>query len=205
MKKLAAFILFSIALVVAPSAARAQQPAEAGPAWQVTAFDVSVNAAGAGGAERAISARATIVARNVGGAPGRTLTLRISPSAKVEAASVGGQSVRFTSGRDARAQLQTAQLTLPAPVPVGATLTAALDYRLPVAENTGLAAVSPLGLQFLPLSHWYPTPNTPVAPRGSPSTGSPRARRSSPRARRPPAAASSRRSTLNRSSSPAAG
>ena len=148
-------------------AAPARQSAEAGAAWQVTAFDLSVNAAGAYGAERAISARATIVARNVGGGPGRTLTLRISPAAKVEAASVGGQSARFAVGKDARAQLQTAQLTLPAPVPVGATLTAALDYRLPVAENTGLAAVTPLGLQFLPLSNWYPAPNTPVAPRGA--------------------------------------
>lgn len=155
--------VLSTGLRVAP----ARQAAEPGAAWQVTTFDLSVNAAGAYGAERAISARATIVARNVGGGPGRTLTLRISPAAKVEAASVGGQSARFVTGKDARAQLQTAQLTLPAPVPVGGTLTAALDYRLPVAENSGLAAVSPLGLQFLPLSNWYPAPNTPVAPRGA--------------------------------------
>jgi tetratricopeptide (TPR) repeat protein len=147
--------------------ARAQQPAEAGPAWQVTTFDLSVNAAGASGAERAINVRATILARNVGGAPGRTLTLRLNPAAKVEAAGVGGETARFTTGKDARAQLQTAQLTLPAPVPVGGTLTATLDYRLPVAENTGFAAVTPLGLQFLPLSNWYPAPNTPLAPRGA--------------------------------------
>jgi tetratricopeptide (TPR) repeat protein len=166
MKTLATFILVSAAFFI-PSTARAQQPAEAGPAWQVTTFDLSVNAAGALGAERAISARATIMARNVGGAPGRTLTLRLSPSAKVEAASVGGETARFQTGKDARAQLQTAQITLPAPVPVGGTLTAALDYRLPVAENTGLAAVTPLGLQFLPLSNWYPAPNTPLAPRGA--------------------------------------
>ncbi len=166
MKTLATFILVSVAFII-PSTARAQQPAEAGPAWQVTTFDVSVNAAGAYGAERAITARATIMARNVGGAPGRTLTLRINPAAKVEAASVGGESARFQLGKDARAQLQTAQITLPAPVPVGGTLTAALDYRLPVAENTGLAAVTPLGLQFLPLSNWYPAPNTPLAPRGA--------------------------------------
>ncbi|HEX8502592.1 MAG TPA: tetratricopeptide repeat protein [Pyrinomonadaceae bacterium] len=166
MKTLATFVLFAAALV-APPAARAQQPAEAAPAWQVTTFDVSVNASGAYGAERAIAARATILARNVGGAPGRTLTLRINTAAKVEAASVGGEAARFVAGKDARAQLQTAQITLPAPVPVGGTLTAALDYRLPVAENTGLAAVSPLGLQFLPLSYWYPAPNTSFAPRGA--------------------------------------
>ncbi|HEX8559793.1 MAG TPA: tetratricopeptide repeat protein [Pyrinomonadaceae bacterium] len=163
MRTLALFILFGLSLV-APAAA--QQPAEAGPVWQVTSFDLNVNAAGAYGPERAISARATILARNVGGAPGRTLTLRLNPAARVESATVGGEAARFAAGRDARAQLQTAQLTLPAPVPPGGALTATLDYRLPVAENTGLAAVSPSGLQFLPLSYWYPTPNTTFAPRG---------------------------------------
>ena len=160
-------LLLIAALFVASAAARAQQPAEGGPAWQVLAFDVNVNAAGAGGAERAIVARATITARNVGGAAGRTLTLRLNPAAKIDAASVGGEAARVTPGRDARAQLQTAQLALPAPVAPGSTVTAALDYRLPVAENSGLAAVTPAGLQFLPLSHWYPAPNTPVAPRGA--------------------------------------
>ncbi|HEX7955737.1 MAG TPA: hypothetical protein VF508_02280, partial [Pyrinomonadaceae bacterium] len=122
---------------------------------------------GASAPERSVSARATISARNVGGSAGRTLTLRLNPAAKVESAAVGGEAVRFTIGKDARAQLQTAQLALPAPVAVGGTLSAALDYRLPVTENTGLAAVSPLGMQFLPLSYWYPTPNTPLAPRGA--------------------------------------
>ena len=165
MKTLAVLILLISPLAV-PPAARAQQPAEAGPAWQVTSFDVSVNASGASAAERGVSARATISARNVGGSAGRTLTLRLNPAAKVESATVGGAAVRFTAGRDARAQLQTAQLALPAPVAVGGTLTATLDYRLPVAENTGLASVTPLGIQFLPLSYWYPTPNTTFAPRG---------------------------------------
>ncbi len=162
------FILLPCVLALAASAAHARQPGAANlPAWQVTSFDVSVNASVAASDARAIAVRATIGARNVGGAAGRTLTLRLSPAAKIESASVGGQSAAFNSGKDSAAQLQTAQITLPAPVPVGGTVTATLDYRLPVAENTGLAAVSPLGLQFLPLSQWYPSPNTPVAPRGA--------------------------------------
>jgi tetratricopeptide (TPR) repeat protein len=161
--------LILLACVLAPAAqqARAQQPGANLPAWQVTSFDVSVNASGASGDARGIAARATISARNVGGAAGRTLTLRLNPAAKIESAAVGGQPATFTPGRDAAAQLQTAQITLPAPVPVGGAVTATLDYRLPVAENTGFAAVSPLGLQFLPPSQWYPSPNTPVAPRGA--------------------------------------
>jgi tetratricopeptide (TPR) repeat protein len=168
-KTLSAFILLVLASNAAP-AARAQQPGPALPAWQVTSFDVSVNASGAAGASgdaRAIAARATISARNVGAAAGRTLTLRLNPAAKIESAAVGGQAATFNPGKDAAAQLQTAQIVLPAPVPVGGAVTATLDYRLPVAENTGLAAVSPLGLQFLPLSQWYPAPNSPVAPRGA--------------------------------------
>lgn len=163
-KTLTSFILI-IATLTSTSAVRAQQPSAAAlPAWQVTSFDVSVNAAGG---ERAIAVRATINARNVGGAAGRTLTLRLSPAAKIELATVGGQMATVNPGKDAAAQLQTAQITLPAPVPVGGTVTATLDYRLTVAENSGLAAVSPLGLQFLPLSQWYPSPNSPVAPRGA--------------------------------------
>ncbi|HEX8150966.1 MAG TPA: tetratricopeptide repeat protein [Pyrinomonadaceae bacterium] len=166
-KPLANLILLLAIVVTLPSAARAQQPGANLPAWQVTSFDVSVNAAGAAGAERAIAARATISARNVGGAAGRTLTLRLNPAAKIESATVGGQPATFNPGKDAAAQLQTAQIALPAPVPVGGSVTATLDYRLPVAENSGLAAVSLLGLQFLPLSQWYPSPNSPVAPRGA--------------------------------------
>jgi tetratricopeptide (TPR) repeat protein len=165
-KTLTTFILLFIAFTFA-HAARAQQPSTALPAWQVTSFDVSVNAAGASGDARAIAVRATIAARNVGAAAGRTLTLRLNPAAKIESATVGGQTAALNPGKDAAAQLQTAQITLPAPVPVGGSVTATLDYRLPVAENSGLAAVSPLGLQFLPLSQWYPAPNTPIAPRGA--------------------------------------
>ena len=134
-----------------PAAVRAQQPGANLPAWQVTSFDVSVNASGG---ERAITARATINARNVGGAAGRTLTLRLNTAAKIASATVAGQRATINPGKDSVAQLQTAQLVLPTPVPVGGTVTATLDYRLPVAENTGLAAISPLGLQFLPLSQW---------------------------------------------------
>src|SRR5918998_1853286 len=164
------FILLPFVLALTALPSRAQQPGANLPAWQVTSFDVSVNAAGAAGTSgdaRAIAVRATINARNVGAAAGRTLTLRLNPAAKIESAAVGGQAAAFNPGKDAAAQLQTAQITLPAPVPVGGTVTATLDYRLPVAENTGLAAVSPLGLQFLPLSQWYPSPNSPIAPRGA--------------------------------------
>jgi len=63
--------------------------------------------------------------------------------------------------------LQQVSLTLAAPVPPGSSVNVALDYRLPVTANTGLAAVSPEGAQFLPLSGWYPSPNSQFAIRGA--------------------------------------
>src|ERR1051325_7080709 len=79
----------------------------------------------------------------------------------------GGDAARITPGTDSLTKLQTARLQLPADVAPGGTVTASVDYHMPVAENTGLASVSPEGLQLLPLSNWYPTPNTTVAPRGA--------------------------------------
>ncbi|HEV7890952.1 MAG TPA: tetratricopeptide repeat protein [Pyrinomonadaceae bacterium] len=165
-KTLAFKLLLIAALITTLTQARAQQPAEAqsGPAWQVTLYDITVTP---DAAARSFAARAVITARNVGTGAGRTLTVRLSPTAKVESASVGGAAASFTPGIDSLTKLQTARLQLPAEVQPGGTVTATVEYRMPVAENTGLASVSPEGLQLLPLSNWYPTPNTPVSPRGT--------------------------------------
>lgn len=160
------FLLAATLLASLAHPARAQQPAEAqgGPAWQVTLYDITVTP---DAAARSFAARAILTARNVGTGPGRTLTVRLSPAAKVESASVGGAAARFTPGVDSLTKLQTSRLQLPAEVAPGVSVTVEVEYQMPVAENTGLAAVSPEGLQLLPLSNWYPTPNTPVSPRGT--------------------------------------
>jgi tetratricopeptide (TPR) repeat protein len=165
-KTLAFKLLLIAALITTLAQARAQQPAESqsGPAWQVTLYDITVTP---DAAARSFAARAVVTARNVGTGAGRTLTVRLSPAAKVESASVGGANASFTPGIDSLTKLQTARLQLPAEVAPGGTVTATVEYRIPVGENTGLASVSPEGLQLLPLSNWYPTPNTPVSPRGT--------------------------------------
>ncbi|MDQ3745291.1 MAG: tetratricopeptide repeat protein [Acidobacteriota bacterium] len=166
MKKLLALLLLISTSALSFPAASARQT-EGTPAWQVLQYDISVSAGDPAGASRAITARAVISARNVGTGAGRTLTLRLNENAKIESASVGNQPATFRSGKDASLKVQTAQLQLPANIPPGSNVTATIQYSLPVATNTGLEAVSPEGLQFLPLSYWYPTPNTPVAPRGA--------------------------------------
>ncbi|HYY93076.1 MAG TPA: hypothetical protein VE713_01065, partial [Pyrinomonadaceae bacterium] len=166
MKKLLALLLLISTSALSLPAASARQT-EGTPAWQVLQYDISVGASDLAGASRAITARAVINARNVGTGAGRTLTLRLNENAKIESASVGSQTASIRPGKDASLKVQTAQLQLPASIPPGSTVTATVQYSLPVATNNGLEAVSPEGLQFLPLSYWYPTPNTPVAPRGA--------------------------------------
>ena len=58
-------------------------------------------------------------------------------------------------------------VTLPSSVASGGPLVLNISYSLPVESNTGLAAISPIGSQFLPLSFWYPAPNTPFTVRGA--------------------------------------
>jgi tetratricopeptide (TPR) repeat protein len=159
-----AFAVFSCLLLLLPSGVFARQAEEPGAAWQVLRYEVTVNA---GGAEPALTARVRIEARNVGAGAGRTFTARLNPSATVESATVGETPARSTKYSESRTQLQLARLSLPTPVPPGGTVSVTFDYSLPVPENSGIAALSPEGLQFLPLSFWYPTPNSAVSQRGA--------------------------------------
>jgi len=158
------FILL-FALPCAASFAQTQEEARA--AWQVTRFDVAAGVAGNAIADRALTARASITARNVGQGSGRTFTARLNPTAEVKSASVGNAQARFISRPDPRTKLQQVTVTLDSPVAPGGTVVVLFDYRLPIGDNSGLAAISAEGAQFLPAAHWYPSPNTEFAPRGA--------------------------------------
>lgn len=133
-------------------------------AWQATNFDITVNNLGA---ERALNARAVVSLRNVGRGGGSTLSLRISAKAEIKSLSIGGTTAAYRSIPEPRGGAQRLTITLPGTVAPNDTVTATVEYRLPVVENSGLAAISPVVSQFLPLSLWYPTANTPFAVRGA--------------------------------------
>lgn len=142
--------------------AGAQAPATV--VWQVNSFDVNANVQQA---ERSLNAVATINATNVGNGSGRTLTLRINNKASVKSVTVGGAPANFRPGQEPRGDLQRIEISLPASVAPNGTVSAAVTYALPVESNTGLTAISPIATQFLPLSFWYPMPNTPYSVRGA--------------------------------------
>ncbi|HKS30507.1 MAG TPA: tetratricopeptide repeat protein [Pyrinomonadaceae bacterium] len=145
----------------APLRASAQEEARA--AWQVTRFDIT---ASVGQPDRALTARATISARNVGRGAGSTLTLRINSKAEIKQVTVNNAQASFRPSPERQANLQRVTINLPAPVQPEGTVSVSIDYRLPLTENTGLAAISSAGSQFLPLAFWYPTPNTTFSLRG---------------------------------------
>lgn len=131
--------------------------------WQVTLFDVAANVQQT---ERTLNVVGTINATNVGGSPGRTLTARLNAKASVKSVTVGGAAASFRPAAETRGDLQRIEISLPSSVAPGASTSVTVTYSLPVESNSGLAAISPIGTEFLPLSFWYPMPNTPFTVRG---------------------------------------
>ena len=156
MKTLLATTLLSILFLSFGSNCTAQDET-ARVIWQVRSFDINANLQEA---ERSLNATATLNATNVGTTAGTTLTFRLNSKASVKTASVAGASAIFRSFPE-KGELQRVTITLPTSVAPNAAVSITVNYVLPVESNTGLAAISPLSSQFLPLSFWYPTPNTP--------------------------------------------
>ncbi len=156
-------------LLFISSSAHAQTGAVAGAqVWQVTRFDIAATLPAANANERALTARAILTARNISPGDGRTFTVRLNPAAEVKSVAVGDAPATFVKREDDRTKTQADQVTLPAAIAPGASVAITIDYRLPLAvQNTGLAAISAEGTQFLPLSFWYPTPNTHYAAWGA--------------------------------------
>jgi tetratricopeptide (TPR) repeat protein len=155
-------LLVLIFILAGLSSAIAQDEPRA--AWQVTSFDITVNNASA---ERALNARAIVSVRNVGRGSGSSLTLRINSKAEIKSVNVGGATASYRLTPETRGGAQRVTITLPSAVAPNATTTATVDYHLPVEENSGVAALSPVGSQFLPLSLWYPSPSTSLAVHGA--------------------------------------
>lgn len=128
--------------------------------WQVTKYELNVTLPQAENG-RAATIRAAVSVRNISGAPSSSLTLRISPNAEITAVSINGSAIIPTKGEEktaAGSSLQRLALRIP-PVNAAGEVTATVDYKLTVKENTALNTISPVESLFLPLSFWYPTPN----------------------------------------------
>lgn len=154
-----AFVLFTFGLTVA---------AQTTATWQVQKYDLNVTLPTAE-SERNVTVKAKVDVKNVSAREASTLTLRISPAAEITSISINGGTVEFTKGEEkinSGGSLQRVAIRMPSVQP-DATASAVVDYKLNVKDNSGLNAVSPAGAQFLPLSYWYPTPNSWYFSRGA--------------------------------------
>lgn len=167
MKNKSIVSLFFLLLTIA-SSAFAQDEARVAAAWLVKKYDINVTLP-QNPNDRYITARAVLQMQNVGNGAGSRLTLRISDKAEVTAAKVNDAAATFTKGEEkltSSRNLQRTIVNLPSVAPNG-TFTVAIEYRLKAEENSGVAALSPLGAQLLPLAFWYPTPASQLAARGA--------------------------------------
>src|SRR3982751_883757 len=138
----------------------AQDETRVSATWQVLKYDISASLP-SNAADRNLTAKAQVDLKNVSGRPASTLTFRISPNAAVSAIAINGAAADFTKGEEkiASGTLQRIVVHIPS-TQAGGNVSATVDYKLNVKDNSGLSAISPVGSKFLPLSFWYPTPNS---------------------------------------------
>jgi hypothetical protein len=153
-------ILFILCFLSPPSSVIGQDDTRVSATWQVVKYDIAATLPQTD-TDRSLKATAKLELRNVSARPASTLTLRISPSAEVTSVMVNGTAADLTKGEEkvGTGSLQRIVVRVP-PAQPGGTLSATVDYKLTVKDNSGLNAISPAGSQFLPLSFWYPTPNS---------------------------------------------
>ncbi len=169
MKILQSFITFAFLLFTFALSSLAQDDTRATATWQVQKYDITANLP-ASETDRNMTVKAVLNLKNVSSRPASTLTLRISPNAEISSVKINDATAEFTKGEEkiGTGSLQKIVVRVPSAQP-NANLSAAVDYKLNVKENSGLNAISPVSSQFLPLSFWYPTPNSWYFARGADS------------------------------------
>src|SRR5437588_10377270 len=96
MKIARTFLILSLCfLIYSTPLAHAQE--EQSAAWQVTKFEITVNAAPN---ERALTAHALLTARNIGRGSGSTFSLRISPKVEIKTVTDNYTTTNYTTNTE---------------------------------------------------------------------------------------------------------
>lgn len=161
------FAIFIFIFIFAATPLYAQTDNRVMATWQVIKYDLNVTLPQTDN-DRDVTVRALLQLRNVSSGSATSLTLRLSPNATVSATKIGETVVDATKSEEKIGSLTLQRVAIRmASVPTGGTITAAIDYKLKVTDNTGVSVLSPNATHFLPLSYWYPTPNSWYFPRGA--------------------------------------
>ncbi len=161
-------IIFAFLFLTFTFSIPAQDDSRASITWQVQKYDIAATLPQAE-TDRNLAVKAVLNLKNVSSSTASRLTLRISEKAEISDVKANGATADFSKGTekiDANRNLQRAIVRLPS-VAANGTVSVEVNYKLKVDENSGLNALSPAGSQFLPLSFWYPTPNSWYFARGA--------------------------------------
>jgi hypothetical protein len=152
---------FSILLVWLSFVAAIEGQTSASKTWQVQRYDLVVNLP-QDEKVRQIPIQASLNLKNISGASAGVLTLRISPSAEISAVQINGASAEFSKSEEKISPTSSLQRIVIrfAPAAPNSILTVSIAYKLNIKDNTAVAALSPVSVQLLPLSFWYPTPTS---------------------------------------------
>lgn len=138
-----------------------QDDTRSGQTWKVQHYDLAVKVP-SDERTRKIDVAATLKMKNVSGKPASSLTLRISQFAEIMSIKVNGsdlESNKSTEKVNAAISLQRTSVRIPA-VQANSVITAVVEYKLEIKDNSGVVAMSPSELRLLPTSFWYPTPTS---------------------------------------------
>ena len=145
-----------------------QAPARVVTTWQVQKYDLNLTLP-LDERSRSVTAKAVLTVKNVSGSPASTITLRISPLAEITSVQVNGTNADSTKSEEkinSGTSLQRSAIRVGSIAPAGIA-TISVDYKLTIKDNSAVGMISPGGSQMLPLSFWYPTPNSWFYTRGA--------------------------------------
>lgn len=161
------FLVMTYCILALAAVVSAQDDTRPSATWQVMRYDITATVPQME-PDRNLIAKAKLDLKNVSPRSASTLSLRISPAAEITAVTINGATADFTKGEEkiGSGNLQRLVIRVPA-VGAGGALSVGVDYKLVVKDNSAMSAISPAGSQFLPLSFWYPTPNSWYFARGA--------------------------------------
>ncbi len=162
------YAIVSILFFAVFSEAAGQDAVRSGPSatWQVQKYDLDVTVPP--DASRTLSVKALLNIKNVSGQPATTLTLRIAPSAEVSSVRVNDSVIDFAKAQESAGSvgnLQRITMRLPSAAS-GSVINTSVEYKIKLADNSALGSITSSSSIFLPLSFWYPTPNSWFFPKG---------------------------------------
>ncbi|MGQ0542158.1 MAG: hypothetical protein ACT4O9_09965 [Blastocatellia bacterium] len=169
--KLLRILAFAFLIFTFIFSAFAQDDTRISATWQVQKYDINATLPTLE-SDRNLTVKAKIDLKNVSSKPASSLTFRISPNATVSAVTINNSPADFTKSEEklGTASLQRIAIRIPSVAP-GGSVSATVDYKLTLKDNSGLNSISPAGSQFLPMSFWYPTPNSWYFARGADYAG----------------------------------